>query len=269
MKKIFGNKVVVTVLGFILCVGTLFFAYKYRVNKVIQPVNVPYAVRKLEARTLIEEDDVKVMKVAASMITDGVVRDKKEVIGKYVNYNTYIPEGSLFYSSSIVTWDEMPDSAWSDIEKGNTIVYLSATSTTTGSFIYPGDKIDLYYKTTDGGKLVYGKLIEGIKVLAVKDSSGAHIFKKTAAQKDFSTLIFSLSEDLHLLLRKASYVSGEIIPVTRNQDYCKDKECTKVTSEYLRNLIESQVDSAVQDTITEDDNKVIENTKVEDSKTKN
>ena len=105
-------------------------------------------------------------------------------------------------------------------------------------------------------KLVYGKLIEGIKVLAVKDSTGAHIFKKTASQKDFSTLIFSLSEDLHLLLRKSGYVSGEIIPVTRNQDYCKDKDCTKVSSTYLRNLIESQVDSAVQDNATSSDSQV-------------
>ena len=256
MKKIFANKGVVTFLGGIICIVILFFAYRYRVNKEINPISVPYAKEKLEARTEITEDKVATIKVPAAMVTEGVVRDKKQVIGKYVNYNTFIPAGSLFYASSVITWDQMPDSAWSDIPDGNTIVYLSATSTTTGSFIYPGDKIDLYFKTTDNGKLVYGKLIEGIKVLAVKDSTGAHIFKKTASQKDFSTLIFSLSEDLHLLLRKSGYVSGEIIPVTRNQDYCKDKDCTKVSSTYLRNLIESQVDSAVQDNATSSDSQV-------------
>lgn len=256
MKKIFANKGVVTFLGGVLCIIILFFAYRYRVNKEINPISVPYAKERLEARAEITEDKVGTLKVAATMVTDGVIRDKKQVIGKYVNYNTFIPAGSLFYTSSVITWDQMPDSAWSDIAEGNTIVYLSATSTTTGSFIYPGDKIDLYFKTTDNGKLVYGKLIEGIKVLAVKDSTGAHIFKKTAAQKDFATLIFSLSEDLHLLLRKASYVSGEIIPVTRNQDYCKNEDCTKVTSTYLRNLIESQVDSAVQDNTSTKNNQV-------------
>ncbi len=256
MKKIFANKGVVTFLGGILCIVILFFAYRYRVNKEINPISVPYAKTKLESRTEITNENVGTVKVPASMVTEGVIRDKSQVIGKYVNYNTFIPAGSLFYASSVITWDQMPDSAWSDIPDGNTIVYLSATSTTTGSFIYPGDKIDLYFKTTDNGKLVYGKLIEGIKVLAVKDSTGAHIFKKTASQKDFSTLIFSLSEDLHLLLRKSGYVSGEIIPVTRNQDYCKDKDCTKVSSTYLRNLIESQVDSAVQDNTTSSDSQV-------------
>ena len=256
MKKLFANKGVVTFLGGVLCIIILFFAYRYRVNKEINPISVPYAKERLEARAEITEDKVGTLKVAATMVTEGVIRDKQQVIGKYVNYNTFIPAGSLFYTSSVITWDQMPDSAWSDIADGTTIVYLSATSTTTGSFIYPGDKIDLYFKTTDNGKLVYGKLIEGIKVLAVKDSTGAHIFKKTAAQKDFATLIFSLSEDLHLLLRKASYVSGEIIPVTRNQDYCKNKDCTKVTSAYLRNLIESQVDSAVQDNTSTKNNQV-------------
>lgn len=256
MKKIFANKGVVTFLGGIFCIVILFFAYRYRVNKEINPISVPYAKTKLESRTEITNEKVGTVKVPASMVTDGVIRDKSQVIGKYVNYNTFIPAGSLFYASSVITWDQMPDSAWSDIPDGNTIVYLSATSTTAGSFIYPGDKIDLYFKTTDNGKLVYGKLIEGIKVLAVKDSTGAHIFKKTASQKDFSTLIFSLSEDLHLLLRKSGYVSGEIIPVTRNQDYCKDKDCTKVSSTYLRNLIESQVDSAVQDNTTSSDSQV-------------
>lgn len=256
MKKIFANKGVVTFLGGIFCIVILFFAYRYRVNKEINPISVPYAKTKLESRTEITNEKVGTVKVPASMVTDGVIRDKSQVIGKYVNYNTFIPAGSLFYASSVITWDQMPDSAWSDIPDGNTIVYLSATSTTAGSFIYPGDKIDLYFKTTDNGKLVYGKLIEGIKVLAVKDSTGAHIFKKTASQKDFSTLIFSLSEDLHLLLRKSGYVSGEIIPVTRNQDYCKDKDCTKVSSTYLRNLIESQVDSAVQDNTTGSDSQV-------------
>lgn len=256
MKKLFGNKGVVTFLGGILCIIILFFAYRYRVNKEINPISVPYAKTRLEVRTEITEDKVDTVKVPASMVTEGVIRDKSQVIGKYVNYNTFIPAGSLFYSSSVITWDQMPDSAWSDIEDGNTVVYLSASDATVGSFIYPGDKIDLYYKTSDNGKLVYGKLIEGITVLAVKDSNGNHIFKKTASQKDFGTLIFSLSEELHLLFRKASLVDGDIIPVTRNQDYCKEGGCNKVTSEYLRNLIESQVDDAVQDNVSDSDSKV-------------
>lgn len=258
MKKIFASKVAVTLLGGAICLIILFFAYRYRVNKKINPISVPYAKTKLEARTLIQDEHVCTVKIAGSMVTEGVVRDKSQVIGKYVNYNTFIPAGSLFYSSSIITWDQMPDSAWSDLPDGNTVVYLSASDATVGSFIYPGDKIDLYYKTYVDNKLVYGKLIEGITVLAVKDGQGNHIFKKTESQKDFGTLIFSLNEDMFLLFRKTSIVGGDIIPVTRSSEYCKD--CSgEVSSEYLRSLIESQVDNAVQDNASEEeDTKVVE-----------
>ena len=132
----------------------------------------------------------------------------------------------------------MPDSAWDNIYKDYTIFSLSvSTNTTYGNSIYPGDSIDLYYMTSDGGKLVFGKLIEGITVLAVKDRDGSHIFKKGANQKDASALIFAVPEDLHLLLRKAIAISGEssLVPVVKNANY--NPGSTKVTSEYLTNLI--------------------------------
>lgn len=238
IKKLLGNKGLVTIVAGVACLIILFLAYNYRVNKAINAIEVPYALTDLSARKEIKDEDVGVVKVASSLVTSTVVRDKKNVVGKYVNYNTIIPAGSLFYSSEIVTWDSMPDSAWNNIYKDYTIFSLSVTTNTTyGNSIYPGDAIDLYYMTSDGGKLVFGKLIEGITVLAVKDNDGSHIFKKGANQKDASALIFAVPEDLHLLLRKAIAISGtnSLVPVVRNANY--NPGSTKVSSEYLTNLI--------------------------------
>lgn len=238
LKKLLGNKGLVTIVSGIVCIVIIFFAYNYRVNKAINAIEVPYALSELTARTEIKDEDVGVVKVASSLVTGTVVRDKKNVVGKYVNYNTIIPAGSLFYSPEIVTWDSMPDSAWDNIYKDYTIFSLSVSNNTTyGNSIYPGDSIDLYYMTSDGGKLVFGKLIEGITVLAVKDRDGSHIFKKGANQKDASALIFAVPEDLHLLLRKAIAISGEssLVPVVKNANY--NPGSTKVTSEYLTSLI--------------------------------
>ena len=47
MKKLFANKGVVTFLGGVLCIIILFFAYRYRVNKEINPISVPYAKERL------------------------------------------------------------------------------------------------------------------------------------------------------------------------------------------------------------------------------
>ena len=103
------------------------------------------------------------------------------------------------------------------------------------------------YQTFENDKLVLGKLIEGIEVLAVKDDKGNHIFKRGAEQRNASALIFSVPEEYHLLLRKAMYLNGgSLIPVPRNATY--DKE-TNISSEYLRGLIESKTEQITPDII--------------------
>lgn len=239
LGNLFRNKNLVTIIAGIVCTVIIMVAYNYRVNQITKPVSVPYAAVDIYAREEVTEDKVKTIKMAASMVTNTVIRNKNDVIGKFVNYNTMIPAGSLFYQSALVDWSNMPDSAWSNIKEGYTIVSLGVNvNTTYGNSIFPKDKIDLYYKTIDSnGKLVLGKLIEGIEVLAVKDEGGNHIFKKAPNQKQAAALIFAVSEDMHLLLRKASYLDGEIIPVPRNADY---GESPTISSNYLKSLILSK-----------------------------
>ena len=241
LNNFIKNKSVVTIAAFAVCIIIIIFAYNRRVDQAINAISVPVAAEALEGRTQITSDKIKTVKLASSMITKDVLTYKKDIVDKFVNYNTYIPEGSLFYSSAVVEWKTMPDSAWSNIPDGNTIVSLSVNNKTTyGNSIYPGDKIDLYYQTFDeNGLLVVGKLIEGIQILAVKDEYGNHIFKKSAEQKKASALIFSVDEDYHLLLRKAHYLDGEIIPVPRSYGNI-DEIQTTITSTYLKNLILDQ-----------------------------
>lgn len=255
VKKLLGNKGVVTIVAGIACLLILFFAYNYRVSKAINAIEVPYALRELSAREEIKEEDVGVVKVASSLVTSTVIRSKNNVIGKYVNYNTLIPAGSLFYSPEIVTWNSMPDSAWNNIYKDYTIFSLPVSTTSTyGNTIYPDDVIDLYYLASADGKLVFGKLIEGITVLAVKDSAGNHIFKKGAGQKTAAALIFAVPEDLHLLLRKALAQTGSssIVPVVKNANY--NPGSTRVSSEYLTNLILANTREVPLDFVDEDQN---------------
>lgn len=268
IKSLMHNKNVVSIICGVICFVIIFFAYRERVNDKVKAISVPYALQTISARTKIEEKHIGTVKVASSMLTDNVVRYEKEILNKYVNYNTTIPKGSLFYKSSIVDWKDMPDSAWSNIAEGNTIVSLSVSGFTMFSnSIYPNAVIDLYYQTyADEGKdtkLVYGKLIENIKVLAVKDEDGNHIFTKDANQKSASAIIFSVNEDLNILLRKANYLSGTVVPVLRNANYTDDElntNATSVTSKYIRTLIEEQT-VMLSDDVVKDEN---QNIKVEE-----
>ncbi len=242
LKKFFKNKNTVTIIAVFLIVLVLFFGYRYRIKQATDPVSVPYAKVEIQPRTQITEDMIGYVKIPRSMLTANSVRTINDIVGKYANYNTVIPAGSLFYASTLVTWAQMPDSAWADIPKGYTVVSLNVnTETTYGNSIFPGNYIDLYYAARDtSGKLLLGKLIESIEVLAVKDSSGNHVFENSSAGLTPQSLIFAVPEDMHLLLRKASYLSGELIPVPRNKSYSENPGATVVSSEYIEDYILSQ-----------------------------
>lgn len=242
LKRFFSNKNTVTIVCVFLAVIVLYFGYNYRIKQQTKPVKVPVAKVDIQPRTQITDSMIDYIEVPSSMVRDNTILYGNQLIGKYANYNTVIPQGSLFYSSTIVTWDQMPDSAWANIPEGYTVVSLSVnTETTYGNSIFPGNYIDLYYSTYDEtGKLLLGKLIKSIEVLAVKDASGNHVFENSGELKSPNSLIFAVPESMHLLLRKASYLNGEIIPVPRNKDYSLNPEATEVSSEYLQNYILSQ-----------------------------
>jgi len=242
VKKFFSNKNTVTILCVLGCLIVLYFGYNYRIKQETNPVKVPYAKVEIQPRTQITQDMIGYVNIPRNMLTSNTITNANDILGYYANYNTVIPSGSVFYRSTIVTWSQMPDSAWAEIPDGYTVVSLPVnTETTYGNSIFPGNYIDLYYAANEQtGKLILGKLIESIEVLAVKDSSGNHVFENSSKLGAPSSLIFAVPEELHLLLRKASYLSGEIIPVPRNASYSENPVPTNVSSEYIEDFILSQ-----------------------------
>lgn len=249
--KALKNKTVVTILAAIICVVILGFSYDRRVKKKINAISVPVAKVDLKSRQEITSNDIEMISVAGSAMTTNIIRNPQDLTDhKYVNFNTKIPQGSFFYTNAVVEWSSMPDAAWSEISDENTIVSLAVNNKTTyGNSIYPGNKIDIYYKTYDDDLLVFGKLIEGITVLAVKDESGYHINQQSASQKNAVALIFSVPEDQHLLIRKAIYLdgSGSLVPVPRNNSYSQE---TNINSEYLVGLVNKRCENIPLDKVT-------------------
>ena len=256
IKRFFMNKNTVTIIGIIACLGILYWAYNYRIKKTTDPISIPYAIQTIGPKTLITADMVKTKKVPGGIVNENVIRTSNEIIGKYVINTAVIPEGSMFYKSQVVDWDEMPTSIAEDIPDGNTIVALPVNMDTTyGNSIYPGNYIDLYFvtnKVTDEkygeSLLMLGKFIESIRVLAVTDSSNRNVFETAGDPLTPAYLIFSVPEDMHLLLRKASYLDGTIFPVPRNAEYSANPKQTRIASSYIQNhILEQTVDVSGQD----------------------
>ena len=52
-KRFIKNKNTVTMIALILCVGLIYLGYNWRIKKATEPINVPYALQKIEPRTQI------------------------------------------------------------------------------------------------------------------------------------------------------------------------------------------------------------------------
>lgn len=219
LKRFFGNKNTVTIIGVLICILVLYVGYNYRIKQATTPVRVPYANQTIQPRTLITADMISYTEVLPSTLKGKYILNANLIINKYSNYNTIIPAGSMFYSDAVINERDLPDSAFGAIPQGYTVVSFPVTMASTyGNSMYPGNYINLYFKAIneDTKKLVFGKLISNIEILDVKDSSGNHVFENTSESRTPAYILFAVPEEQHVLIRKAMYltrISAELIPV--------------------------------------------------------
>lgn len=238
-KRFFKNKNTVTIIGVLVILGLLYWGYSSQVNKAVAPVSVPVAATTIQPRTEITEAMISTIEVPTIALTENVFRNANAIIGKYSNINTVIPAGSMFYTQTLIDKQDLPDSSFVEVGEGK-VPYLFSVDQESSfmNSIYPGNKIDIYMKANDSsGKVMIGKLIADLEVIAVKDSSGRNVFENTEEDRQAAYFVFGLDEEIHILLRKATYLSGvELIPVPHGGTV-SDKGETRVSTEYLKSYI--------------------------------
>ena len=253
IKKFFTNKNTVTVVGVILAIVILYVGYNMRINQAITPVTVPYALEEINPRVQITEDMVGTMEIPRSMIDNNsdIITNIADVVDMYSQGDSVIPQGSLFYKRSVVSREQLPDSIILDYPKGYVLYNLSVDmSSTYSNSIYPGNYIDIYLKVQNAAenaegvvaddRIMIGKLLENVKVLAVYDSNGNNVFFFFQEKTVPAQIIFAVPEEYHILLRKASYLrayESEIIPVPTAESLEDEPGDVNLSSEDLRNFI--------------------------------
>lgn len=218
-KRLFKNKNTVTIIGVVVILILLYIGYSAQINSAVSPITVPVAAETIQPRTEITDDMVNTIDMPNISVGSNVITSKAAIVGKYSNINSVIPEGSMFYTQTVISKDDLPDAAFTKVKSGE-IVYSFPVNmeSTYGNSIFPGNQIDIYMKVGDGTdeKVMIGRLIENIEVLAMKDSSGRSVFENTSESRTPSMMIFGLKEELWVLLSKASYLSNqgvELFPV--------------------------------------------------------
>lgn len=252
IKKFLQNKNTVTVLGVIAAIVILYVAYNMRVQSAINPINVPYAKVQINPGTQITADMVGTRAVPPSMLEGEVLTVQNQVIDKYSSADTVIPAGSLFYKRTVVEKEQLPANIILTYPKGYVLYNMSVdTASTYGNSVYPGNYIDIYLKavnkladgeevTADADKIMLGKLLANVKVLAVKDSSGQPVFSNLDEQRTPSMIVFAVPEEYYILLKKAEYLrsyESTLIPVPTNESLKDEPGDLEISSEQLKDWI--------------------------------
>ena len=261
IKKFFTNKNTVTVVGVILAIVILYVGYNMRINQAITPVTVPYAVEEINPGTQITEDMISTKEIPSSMVDDTIITNSADVIDMYTNYDSVVPAGSLFYKRTVVSREQLPDSIILNYPKGYVLYNLDVDMASTYSnSIVPGNYIDIYLKvqnasTDDNGqvsadRIMVGKLLSNVKVLAVFDSNGNNVFANLDEKTTPSQIVFAIPEEYHILLRKAGFLrayESEIIPVPTNESLQDEPGDVTLSSEDLKNFINNVTAMTEQD----------------------
>ena len=224
-KKFLSNKNTVTILGVLLGLVVLYFGYVWRVNQSVKPIDVPYATSTMISGTKITEENIGYTQIPQDFLSNmsNIVTDVGSIRNMLVSYDSKIPINSFFFTENLISEEEMPDSIFSNIPDGYTIfLYMKATA-------------------KEDGKLIFGRFIKEIQVLAVRDSTGKNVFADRDNPGEPAALLFAVPEDLFLLLSKAKYLGGiDLVPVPRNAGYSADTGATQVEASVLEQLIVDQ-----------------------------
>lgn len=252
IRKFLTNKNTVTVLGVVLAFVMLYVAYNYRIKKAINPITVPYATQTINPRTKITSDMIGSIQVPPSMLKGNVITNVSNIVGRYASADTVIPQGSLFYGTSVVSQSDLPDSIIYEYPDDYVLVNMSVNTTTTyGNKIFPKNYIDIYVKavnkideeniTSDTqDKIMVGKLLENVQVIDVVDANGDSVFENLQNVKTPAQIIFAVPEEYHILLRKAMYLRTydvTLIPVPTAESLKENPGEVAISSEYLKDFI--------------------------------
>lgn len=249
LKQILSNKNTVTLIGAILIVLVLYAFYNIKVNQATSPIRVIYATQPIPARTKITKEMISTLEITQSALKGNIYTNESQIIGGTKSmFSKYdIPAGSLFYVDAVCEEKDLPDSWMLELDQENGMVAYNFDVTmksTYGNSMYPGDKIDIYFRGRDDtGLVMVGKFLENVKILSVKDSSGRNVFEGTTEARTPSLMIFEVSQEANLLLRasvKISNVEMIIVPSGTTLVEEDDNKVQTLTSEQIKQYIETK-----------------------------
>ncbi len=192
------------------------------INHELELIEVYVANNNLVARTQIDQDSIKLIKIPKAYLSDQVVLKKNDIVGKYVKLNTSIPEGSLVYESSIEQLDDTIDKPALLLKVNQAVFALDVNmSSTAGNTIQAGSKIDIYGTIKNNRETIVDLLFKQVRVLSIKDKNGNEVDNKTNQVPKI--MLIAVDQEEIPILTKVIAVGD--ITITPTSEFFSEDEC--------------------------------------------
>lgn len=210
-------------IGLLVCISLILYGISnIYINHELELVEVYVANDNLIARTQINQESIKLIKVPKVYLSEQVILKKSDLIGKYVKLNTSIPKGSLIYQSSVELLDDSIDKPALLLKVNQAVFALDVNmSSTAGNTIQAGSKIDIYGTIKSNRETIVDLLFKQVRVLSIKDKNGNEVDSKTN-QVPKIMLIAVDQEEIPIL---AKVIAIGDITITPTAEFFSDDEC--------------------------------------------
>ncbi len=231
MTKKILLKLILCLLCFILSVCVVVLSINLKVNDKLDLITTYIAKYDIAPRTCITEEDIQMITIPKSNLTDHVVHTKQEIVGKYTDIQGKIPAGSLFYESMLYDPSELPDLPSTLLKEGQAIFTLQIDSAIL-STVVSSQRVDLIATIEEQG--IKDVVIEHCRILQIEDINGMDVNQQDSIGIPYYVLL-AVDENDILMLEKIKEIATLTLVVS-NETYQETEGIKKENSEIITYL---------------------------------
>lgn len=189
--------IVVFLVALIIAV-TNYLVYPLFISRDLKLVEIPIANESLAEGTLITEEMLSSVSIAADLLPGGIYLDKTSVIGTYVKLDTTIPKNGFFYAESLTEEAEVMGNAYSKLNEGEYAYTISVPAKyDQNEALKDGQYVNFYFHCEyeledEPHAVIYGMLSENTRIIGITDLEDSRHVTLALSEEDLS--YFTIAE---------------------------------------------------------------------------
>lgn len=229
------NKYVI--IGAVVSLGVCsYLFFQISLKQAISLVEVPFVINTIYPHQQVRSEDIEIREIPSYYVENNVWLKKDEIVGKYVDLQSKLVPGMLFYKHLLID-----ESAVQDLPmlllKPNQSAFAYATDLykSLGNSLEINQKVDLYFTYYDKSvkKTYVDCLVNRVRIIGIKDRNGLDIHD-VEAKSIPSVILLAIDSGYIDLVKKASKL-GTIDLSAPNVDYVDDSE--SILNEECKGLV--------------------------------